>query len=242
MNRARSTLAGLLALAGLVGLAGSALAQPRSTPATRAARSPAASVLAALNLLPEAVREPVRQVLTRPTITAQAAPEEFAARPELYAWLLDHPDRASLAWQRMGVPAVMITAQGENRWSWSDGEGSELTWQTVWRSAEGRIWYAEGHAKPGAMLPVIPVRAVAILRHSRDGEETNPAHIRQQVDIYLQTDSRAAGLVARLLGPAGPRMADQGAGQLLLFFSLLCRHFERNPDQVEQLLGPAKGR
>jgi hypothetical protein len=242
MNGSRPILAGLLALAGLVVLSGPTLAQSRGTVSANGRRSSAANVLGALNLLPENMREPVRQVLTKPTITAQAPPEEFPGRPDVYAWLLDHPDRASIAWQRLGVQAVSITDLGEGRWAWSDGQGSHLTWQTVWRSGEGRIWYAEGQAKAGAMLPMVPVRAVAILRHSREGEETGSAVIRQQVDVYLQTDSRAASLVTRMIGPAAPRMAEQGAEQLLLFFSLLCRHLDRHPEQTEQLLAPPRPR
>ncbi len=56
--------------------------------------------------------------------------------------------------------------------------------------------------------------------------------------MYLQTDSRAASAVLRMIGPAAPRMAEQGAEQLLLFFSGPARYVYRHPDQLESLLAP----
>ena len=46
------------------------------------------------------------------------------------------------------------------------------------------------------------------------------------MDVYVQTDSKAAALVTRLLGPAAPRMAEQGATQLLMFFSSMAKYLD----------------
>ena len=61
-------------------------------------------------------------------------------------------------------------------------------------------------------------------------------YIIHEVDIYLQTDSKAAALIARLLGPAAPRLAEQGAEQLLLFFAGLTRYIDVHPDEAGTLL------
>src|SRR5438094_320518 len=45
-------------------------------------------------------RDSVAKIMRQPTIVARGAPEEFAEG--IYRWLLDHPDRASLAWRRLG--------------------------------------------------------------------------------------------------------------------------------------------
>ena len=41
-----------------------------------------------------------------------------------------------------------------------------------------------------------------------------------------------------MVGPAAPRMAEQGAEQLLLFFSGPARHLYKHPDEVPTLLAP----
>jgi hypothetical protein len=160
------------------------------------------------------------------------------ASPQLYEWLLDHPDRATTAWQRLGVQCTPIVDKGQGRFGWSDDLGSDLVWYTIYQSADVRVWYSEGKVKPGVLLPTIPVRAVVILRHSYPANTTNMTRIRHQVDVFAATDSRAANLVARILGPSADHMAEEGAGQMLTFFGALSQHLGQHPDQYEKLLAP----
>src|SRR5688572_30647118 len=86
-----------------------------------------------------AFRDAVTQVMRQPTISAKAADDEFAAHVKIYEWLLEHPDRASLAWRRMQIPCVEITDLGNGKFHWTDPNGSELTWQTVGRFQDGLV-------------------------------------------------------------------------------------------------------
>jgi hypothetical protein len=187
-----------------------------------------------LDALPPGLRESIVRVVQQPTLFAHGPAEEFPGG--LYDWLVEHPDRVALAWRRLGVPCVAITDRGQGRFTWADGQGSELTWRTVRRGPDVRVWYAEGQAKAGPLLPVMPVKAVAVLRHSRRHDDAGQLLVTHEVDVYLLTDSKAAALVTRLLGPAAPRLAEQGATQLLLFFSALARHLDEHPEQVQSLL------
>jgi hypothetical protein len=188
----------------------------------------------AASALPPEVREQISKAVLSPTMMARGPAEEFPAN--CYDWLLDHPDRVALAWRRLGVPCVGIVSRGEGVFGWNDGQGSDLAWQCVWRSTAGRIWYAEGRARPGPHLPAIPVRAVAVLRCSQRRESDGRTFVTHDIDVYMQTDSRAAALIMKLIGPAAPHLAEQGASQLLLFFSGIARHLEAHPEQTMDLL------
>jgi hypothetical protein len=187
-----------------------------------------------LDGLPAGWREKVAKVVQQPTITAHGPAKEFHA--SVYDWLLDHPDRVSLAWRRLGVPCVGITDQGQGRFGWTDGQGSDVTWFTLVRGPDVRVWYAEGKARPGPLLPLMPVRAVAVLRYAQRRDADDRLVITHEVDVYLVTDSKAAALVSRLLGPATPRLAEQGASQLLLFFSAMASHLDQHPELIPTLL------
>ena len=97
-----------------------------------------------LDAVAPAYRDAVGQVVRQPTLSAKAADDEFTAHVKVYDWLLEHPDRASLAWRRMKVPCVEITDLGNGQFHWSDPNGSELTWRTVGRRSPG-LW------SPGAL-------------------------------------------------------------------------------------------
>lgn len=193
-----------------------------------------------LDSVPKATREAIEKVMQNPTISAIAPVEEFISSGTTYLWLLDNPNRVSLAWQRLNVGAVEIQAAKNGGFNWKDDLGSELTWQTVAKSGEGRIWYAEGKVKPGQLIPTVPVKAVAILRHGIRKNDDGEPMIRHQVEVFLQTDSKAASVVTKMLGPAVPKMAEQGAEQLLLFFSGIARYVDRHPTKAEVLLAEKK--
>ena len=213
-------------------------ADPRPV-SPRAAEGVTPELLAAI---PAADRAAVAAVVNRPTLVARSEETPFLARPADYDFCTLRPDRASLAWRRLGVPCVPITEAGDNQFLWADDAGNKVTWRAVARFSDGVIWLAGGQIKPGSVLPAVPVQAVAILRCPRTDLAGEPglATFEPAAAIYLQTDSRAASAFLRIAGPAAPRLAEQGAEQMLLFFSGPARYARQNPDQVAELFGPAK--
>ena len=218
-------------------------AMPVDRPAVKASAQPGPSAAATVRVVLSEVVEPdyrdkVLAVVRKPTITTRGTYEETHCTPAVYEWLLDHPDRTSLAWRRLKVPCVAITDAGHGRFTWSDGDGSELTWQTVGRFTDGLVWYANGKVKPSAVTPSVPVRAVVVMMYPKQPLGNGTAIISPVTQAYLQTDSRAAKVVMRVLGPAAPRLAEQGAEQLLFFFAGIARYVQEHPERSDELLGP----
>jgi hypothetical protein len=211
---------------------------PTIIPAGSAAPAPTKSVL---DFVHEKHREAVAAVMKNPTMTAKANDDEFQAHAKVYDWLIEHPDRTALAWQRLKVPCVDITDLGKGQFFWSDDNGSELTWQTVGRFENGVIWYATGKVKAGTLIPSTPVKAVAVLQSPRsEADKIGVVTFKPTVSIYLMSDSRVANMVLKVAGPAAPKMAEQGAEQLLYFFSGIARHLYKKPEQIEAVLAPKK--
>jgi hypothetical protein len=224
----------------LLTFSGSALrlnAQSDSPFRTRSTTSESAVSAVPFDAMPGPTRDLVRRIIARPTLVTHAPVEEFVANPETYAWLVEHPDRAADIWQKLGVPCAPILDQGNGRFSWADGQGSEISWVTATENPRLRVWVADGHVKPSSLLAPIPVKAVAILRHVAKMNSDGTVRVRHQVDVFVHADSRAANVVAKLLGPTAERMAEQGANQLLAFFSNPARYLTRNPKQAETILG-----
>jgi hypothetical protein len=231
------------AIAGL-GLSSGATAAERM-PAVPAAEvpmggaAPAAGV-SVTDVVHPAFRDAVARVLRQPTLSARGSSGEVACTPDQYAWLLDHPDRVCLAWKRLRVPCVDITELANGKFIWTDENGSEITWQTVGRFADGLVWYATGKVKATAVLPTVPVRAVAIVTKAERKNDRGESALHPVAQVYLHTDSRAANLILRVVGPTAPKLAEQGAEQLLFFFNGIGNHVARNPEQIDTLLAPAK--
>jgi hypothetical protein len=186
-----------------------------------------------------AFRDAVARVMGKPTLSARGTCDEVLCTPSVYDWLVDHPDRVALAWRRLKVPCVEITDLGNGRFAWAE-DGSELVWQTVGRFPDGVVWYATGKVKPAPVGPTVPVRAVVVMSYPKQPAAGGLANVRPVAQAYLHTDSRAANMVMRMLGPTAPKLAQEGAEQLLFFFNGVARYAQAHPDQADALLGPAK--
>lgn len=182
-------------------------------------------------------QQDVRQVLQSPTVAARGPSETFACRPEHYFHFLDHPDDAVRAWRKLGAKCVGISNLGGGEFGWTDELGSEVTWKTIYRDPGKRVWYAQGKVKPSAVLPMVPVKVVVVLHHTEKKTEGEPTSIEHHSEVFLHTDSRAASLLARTMGSSTSRIAEQGLGQLQLFFSALCYYLDQNPQRAAMVMG-----
>jgi len=227
LNRRRVLATLLAALFG----GGSASAQPASEMPTRI-------VLA--DVVDAKHRDAVLAVVKKPTITTRGISPEITCIQTVYEWLLEHPDRTSLAWQRLKVPCVEIKDTGQGRFSWVDGEGSELEWQPVGRFKDGLVWYATGKVKCTPVTPTVPVKAVVVMSHQGKPLEGGATTMQPVANVYLQTDSKAANVVLKIIGPTAPKLAEQGAEQLLYFFTGIARYLHKHPTRADELLAPKK--
>jgi len=182
------------------------------------------------------MREPVRRVLDQPTLYGRGPAEAFTGQADFYEWLLDHPDRGVEAWRRLGAKCQSISDGGNGSFVWTDGHGSELRWQTAYRSDSLRVWYADGKVRPALLMPAVPVHLVVLLRHGKRQESAARMMLFHQADVFLQTDSKTAVLMTRMLGASAPRIAEQCLSQLETFFSGLVWYVDHHPERAEKLL------
>jgi hypothetical protein len=183
-----------------------------------------------------AYRERMRHVLVEPTLHSRGPVEVFRGNPGFYEWLLNHPDKAVTMWRRLGARCTDIHDRGNGRFAYTDPHGSDIAWETVHRGPGERIWYAEGAASPGAFFPLAPVRAVVVLRYTQTPDAYGRVVFHHQAELWMQTDSKAAALMAKLVGNSAPRLAEQCVGQLELFFSGMVFYMERHPERIESVV------
>src|SRR5438045_6466000 len=90
-------------MAGVFSFASAASAQPpgvmQAPMPTPVTSGPGRIVLSEVVAAP--YREAVVAVAKKPTISTRGTFPEFTCTPAVFEWLLEHPDRVSLAWQRL---------------------------------------------------------------------------------------------------------------------------------------------
>jgi len=181
-----------------------------------------------------------KQIMVKPTVQAKGPAEVFACTPEQYYWLLDNPDRAVYAWRRLGAKCVTIQRRDPGKFRYVDEAGSDVTWETIHQAPGLRIWYAEGKVKPTAVLPLVPLKAIVILRYSEGKTPEGLIVVKHQTEMVVHTDSKAAAAVTKIMGSSAPKLAEQGLGQMQMFFSALSSFLDRHPELVETIFREPK--
>jgi hypothetical protein len=236
MAKPRIWLTGLLCVTGLAWSSGGGNALAHAPTTGDKMDKAQAAALVPLQDVPSRFREGVKTTLEKPALFTQGPVENFICAPHFYYWLLEHPDRGVLAWRRLGAQCVMIVDRGAGRFGWTDEHGSDLQWEAVYHSNDSHIWYAEGKVRPAPLLPLVPVKAVVVLRYSEQTGPNGEKMMQHQADMFLHTDSAGAALATKLLGAAAPRMAEQCVSQMQMFFAGLAWYVHRYPDQAPTLL------
>lgn len=199
---------------------------------------PAQTVTIPWDDLDDRVRGIAKQMMERPTLVSRSQSETFSCMPEQYYWLLDNPDRAVTAWRRLGAKCVTIQRRPGNKFGYVDETGSDVAWETVHQSPGLRIWFAEGKVKPSPVLPLVPVKAMILLRYNEAKMPDGGMVIQHNSEVVIHTDSKVAAAATKLMGASAPKLAEQGLGQLQLFFSALSCYLDRHPERVETLFRP----
>jgi hypothetical protein len=161
----------------------------------------------------------------------------FATKAATYIWLLDNPDKATAIWHLMGAQCAQVTRRPDGLFGWSDGNGSDVKWETVVRAGTQRVWFAEGKVKATMLLPAATVRALIVINHDMEPgqDRAGRERVRHRVDFVLQTDSHLLGMAARLMGHNAPKLAEQFCTQIQTFFGGLAWYLEEDADRAAGL-------
>lgn len=197
---------------------------------------PGLSSAVPLDQLPAPVQSKAHALLEHPTLRIQGPVEVFNCQPEQYFWLLDNPHLCVRLWRSLGAKVTDIQSLGGGQFAWTDNQGSQINWSTVLRTAEHRVWLAEGHVKPGMLLPAVNVRALMAIHHTEGTDRENQPAIRHHVELVLQTDNAAVALAARLLGASAPHLAQQYIAQIEIFYGAMAWYLDHHPRHAIQLL------
>ncbi len=191
-----------------------------------------------LDEIPPAYREKCQDLLEKPTYRHQGESELFVARAGTYVWLLDNPEKAVALWKSLGAQCAPVERRGEQSYGWKDANGSDLHWDTIVRTGDRRIWYAEGKVKPAMLIPGANVRALIIVHHQLEAGHIVEGRdrIRHRVEFILQTDSRILALAARLMGASAPRLAEQFSSQVQMFFGGMAWYLDSDPERANRML------
>lgn len=213
-----------LALVGLLGLAvlsGLTPGVPRSLAAEPALPLPPR--------VPAKERHRLEEIVKRAFASTQMTFEAYPVRPEIFEYLLDHPEFASHVTRALHAARYKIWREGDALWL-DDGWGVRGTFAIVYAEPGLRLMHAQGAYQ--SALPDIKGRAVVALAYKFEPAASGRPQVSTTLTSFVQIDSTVVRTIGRMGGPLVQKKADREARQLLKVFARVSRAIEDNPADV----------
>jgi hypothetical protein len=229
------TAAGLLAwnAASRIPSAASA-AVPLISHANRAARAEAIGQMP-LKMLAAPVRAKVQAVVQRPTLYRRLPPQTFACEPDLYLFLVRHPEVVVNMWQLMGITRVKLTRTGRFAFDATDGAGTTSRVEIVYGTRQQHLLLAEGFYD-GPLVPRrVTGRCVLLLSSGYSQDAQHEETVSHRLDVFVQIDNLGVEVIAKTLHPLLGKTADNNFVESTKFLSQVSRVVENNGPGVQRL-------
>jgi hypothetical protein len=139
----------------------------------------------------------VREVVMQPLVARQVNGIAYRSRPEIFRYLLDHPDFAATMARVIKIGKYRVTAV-PGGYEADDGRGVHGVLRPVYADARRRVFYLAGRYDP-PLLPTMTGRAVLVLDSSHVGSPDGGSRAEVTVVGFLKVDSVLARIVARVL-------------------------------------------
>jgi hypothetical protein len=223
---------------GLLAAGPAEASQPDSYQATtsRQARREAVQSIP-LDKLDKQARAKVSLVLSQAGIFRRMPTRVTQCDPELYLFLVRHPDVVVNIWQVLGVTKMKLRQTGPDTFQVADGAGTLSTIRFLYRSYDTHLIYAEGRYDGPLFTKQVRGRALLLLKTRYVREPDGRYYITSRLDSFLHLEPGGVELLTKTFQPLVGKVADNNFIQTAGFLGSLSKTAEVNSRGVQGLAG-----
>jgi hypothetical protein len=184
--------------------------------------------------LPAAQRGRLEAIARAASVSTRVEAEPFPARPEVFQYLLDHPEFATRVTRVLKTARYRIWREADGL-HLDDGWGAVGRLEIVYAVGGTRVMYARGVYRK-TLLPEIHGEAVVMIEYGvRPGPDGTPL-IAATVTGFVKLDSGFLSAATKLVTPVARAKADREARTLVKVFAKVSRAAEEQPAALVQAL------
>ncbi len=200
----------------------------------RAWRDEAARAIPFQQLTP-AAQNKVWEVVANPSLYRRMPSKAITCDPELYLFLLRHPEVVVNIWDLMGITQVSMARIGPDSVQAADGGGTHCVAHTLYRSRETHVLYAEGFYEGNLLKNRLTGTCVLLLRSAYAPGQGDEMVITTHLDVFVKVDNAGVDLLAKTLSPLMGKSADSNFVESAAFLGKLSQAAEQNGPGVQRL-------
>jgi len=224
-------LAAAVAFGGTARLLAATVAPPT---ATKAARQSAIRALP-LDKIDRELRSKVSQVISKPTIFRRLPIEVIDCDPNLFLFLVEHPEVVVNIWEVMGISKVTLKRTGADTFEASDGTGTTGKITYCYGDHDTQLIYAEGAYEGPLFSKPLKARCVLLLKAAYVQETNSRYYVTTRLDTFIQIENAGIDLLARSFHPLVIKSADYNFTETASFLATISRTAEVKPHGMLRL-------
>jgi hypothetical protein len=228
----RTLICGLIVVCGQIATA----AGPDQATSSRAARTDAIRSIP-LDQLDSAMQEKVSATVERATIYRRLPIQVTPCDPDMYLFLVRHPEVVVGIWEAMDVSNVALERTGPDTFQASDNEGTLCSVKFCYSDHETQVIYAEGSYSGPMFKRPVRARCVLLLKSGYMQETDGRYYVTSRMDTFIEIDHAGVELLARTLQMLVHRAADYNFVETAVFLGTVSRTAEVNPSGMQRLAG-----
>jgi hypothetical protein len=177
--------------------------------------------------LPSAQRTRLEAITQTASVSTRVEADPFAARPDVFQFLLDHPEFATRVTRVLKVARYRIWREADGLHI-DDGWGAVGRFDIVYAASGTRVMYARGVYQK-RFLPDIHGEAVVMIEYAVRPGADGRAMIAPVVTGFVKLDSGFLAAALKVVTPIARAKADREARQLVKVFAKVTQAIDEQP-------------
>ena len=174
-------------------------------------------------------------ILEKPSIYRRLPITSSDIDPDMYLFLVRHPEVLVNIWQLMGVTKMSVDRTGPFNFYSDDGAGAVSDVELVYGTSNKNVYYAEGSYSGPLLRRKLKGRAVIILRTDYKRGPTGSPRAISSLDVFLKVENATISLIAKTLNPIVGPTADHNFVETMKFVQRLNETTEKNGVGVQRM-------
>jgi hypothetical protein len=208
--------------------------EPSKADTSRAAREDAIQAIPLAKLTPEG-RQKVQWTLANTSVFRRLPTRMIQCDPDLYLFLLDHPDVVVNVWEVLGVSHLTMRQTGPGVFQATDDIGTAGTIECLYRTADLHVFFVDGTYTGSMFGHRVRGRGLMVLKSGYVREDNGKQFIVSRLDSFLNIEPGGAEFLTKTFQPAVGKVADANFLQTTGFLACLSRTAEVNNRGMQRL-------
>ena len=199
----------------------------------------------AVRAIPWKQMSPANRATTQSVINGASIYRKLPTRvidcdPDLFTFLLKHPEVVIDVWQVMGVSQVALNKAPDGVYHGTDGAGTNGTVRYLFsnwgpNAQNIAVVFADGGYSGAPFVTPLKAQSIMVVRSSAVQETNGRRYVTVRIDSFVHIDQLGIEIIAKTVQPWINKTADQNLIETLTFVSNFSRTAEKNPQGMQRL-------